>query len=262
MKVFDFPIDRIVGSIFDSTKHELVTAQNILSGNQNVISLSNNSDYFVTEYLYYLLTNYLSGQELVHRDDKDIRYDAILQYKAKQSFKTKLRALADEQVDITEIEYNLKSIEVRKFSDFYDESMYLDFVTKTSINITYRGINCIVNPSLDGLLNIVRMQATNISSLNVKSNIPSTLFQVIRNASKPQNKTISSQLADSIVMGDFQALEELPMLGLTSNFTDIIDPNPIVVPEPSRPDSDYVLVDETNIVKFIQTTNIMRGVYL
>ena len=63
-------------------------------------------------------------------------------------------------------------------------------------------------------------------------------------------------------MGDFQALEELPTLGLSSNFTDIIDPNPIIVPEPSRPDSDYILVDETNIVNFIQTTNIMRGVYL
>lgn len=262
MKVFDFPIDRIVGSIFDSTKHELITSQNILSGEHNVISLSNNSDYFVTDYLYYLLTNYLSGQELVHRDDKDIRYDAILQYKAKQSFKTKLRAVVEEQEDTVEIDYNLTSIEVRKFSDFYDESMYLDFITKTSINITYRGIDCKVNPSLDGLLNITKMQATNIVPLIVNTALTTTLFEVIRNASKTPTKNISSQLLDSIVMGDFQALEELPTMGLSSNFTDIIDPNPIIVPEPSRPDSDYILVDETNIVNFIQTTNIMRGVYI
>lgn len=262
MKIFDFPIDKVINSIFDSTNHEEVTSKNILTGSQNVISLSNNSDYFVTEYLYYLLTKYLLGEELVHRDDKDIRYDAILQYKAKQSFKHKLRKITIDESNITEIDYNLTSLEVRKFSRYFDENMYLDFITKTKITITYRGINCIANPTMDGLTKFTKITPTNIIPLETLSDQPKSLFELVRSKSEAPQGTVSSKLLDSIVMGDFQTIGELPSLGVSDNFTDIIDPNPVIKPEPQRPDSDYILLNEENIEQFLITSNILRGIYV
>ena len=261
MKVYDFPIDKIIASRFKSTQHESITGKNILRVSDNVIPLSLGSDYFVADYLFYLIENYLTNKELVHRDEKDIRYDGILQYRAKQSFKNKLRKVSSTPGEMREIDYALTEISVRNFSSYYDENMYLDFITNTTIEITYRGVKCSVSPTLDGLTNYSRLHSSNVIPLNPEM-LDGTLFSVIRAHDKQKQLNISALLTDSIAIGDLQALEKLPSLGLSSNFTDIIDPNPVIPTEPNRPDSDYRLITAANIQDFTLNTNILRGVYV